>query len=305
MAGPLYDSPFKHDVLQGKVALITGGASGIGYEITRQLALHGSSVCIMGRRIDVLKAAVQSLVDDNKIAQNRVSYVQGDVRNAADCVNAVEHTAKTFNDGLDILVNCAAGNFLSPAEDLSPKGFRTVMEIDTIGTFNCCHAAFPYLKQSKRLPCIINITALLHQPATWYQVHASAAKAAIDSLTRSLALEWGEYGIRVNGIAPGPIAETTGMSKLAGGLSAKDHAQRTIPMQRWGLKLDIALAAVYLNSQAANWITGDTLIVDGGSVLYRPPVAPREAVRKFSRAAESSSKQVGLPSSNGQQKSKL
>jgi peroxisomal 2,4-dienoyl-CoA reductase len=299
-----YESPFKSDILQGKVALITGGASGIGYEITRQLALHGASVSIMGRRIDVLKAAVQSLVHDNNISESRVTYVQGDVRNSADCVNGVEHTVKTFNNGLDILVNCAAGNFLTPAEDLSPKGFKTVIEIDTIGTFNCSHAAFPYLKQSQRLPCIINISALLHKPATWYQVHASAAKAAVDSLTRSLALEWGEYGIRVNGIAPGPIAETTGMSKLAGGVKAEEHAKRTIPMQRWGVKQDIALACVYLNSQAANWITGDTLAVDGGNVLYRPPVADREVIRQFSRAAEKSSKQVGLPSST-QPKSKL
>jgi len=299
MSSSPYESPFKDNILQGKVALITGGASGIGYEITRQLALHGASVCITGRRIEVLKSAVESLRNDHGIADDRVAYVQGDVRNAQDCVKAVEHTVKQF-DGLDILVNCAAGNFLVAAEDLAPKGFKTVIEIDTIGTFNCSHAAFPYLKQSKKSPMIINITALLHKPATWFQVHASAAKAAIDSLTRSFALEWGEYGIRVCGVAPGPIAETTGMSKLGGGKRDADYA-KTIPLQRWGKKLDIALACVYLNSSAANWITGDTLVVDGGHVLWRPPVADRETIRKFSRAAEKSSKQVGLPSSKQQQ----
>jgi peroxisomal 2,4-dienoyl-CoA reductase len=156
----------------------------------------------MGRRIDVLKAAVESLIHDS-ISPSKVTYIQGDVRIAQDCMKAVEHTVKQFNTGLDILVNCAAGNFLAPAEDLSPKGFKTVIEIDTIGSFNASHAAFPYLKESKKSPMIINITALLQTPATYWQVHSSAAKAAVDSLTRSLALEWGEYGIRVCGVAPG------------------------------------------------------------------------------------------------------
>jgi len=151
---------------------------------------------------------------------------------------------------------------------------------------------------------IINITALLQTPATYWQVHSSAAKAAVDSLTRSLALEWGEYGIRVCGVAPGPIADTTGMAKLDAGRRGEERAQ-SIPLRRYGRKQDIALACVYLNSSAANWITGDTLIVDGGNVLYRPPIAGREEVRQWSRAAEKSSKQIGLPSSSKQIKSKI
>merc|ERR1712066_875148 len=115
---------------------------------------------------------------------------------------------------LDILINCAAGNFLAPAEQLSPNGFKTVMDIDTLGVFNMSRVAFEHLKASRFGGVITNITATLHYTATWYQSAPVAAKAAIDALTRNLALEWGDYGIRVNTVAPGPIADTPGFRKL-------------------------------------------------------------------------------------------
>lgn len=159
-----------------------------------------------------------------------------------DAQAAVSHCLETFGK-LDILVNCAAGNFLAPASTLSPKGFKTVMDIDAVGTFTMCRASFSALAKSPT-PVIVNISATLHHGkhhrcrthlstfllmhslltkvpsravpgATWLQVHASAAKAAVDSLTRSLALEWGQYGIRVVGVAPGPVEATAGMTKLA------------------------------------------------------------------------------------------
>lgn len=129
------------------------------------------------------------------------------MRKPDDCTAAVAACARQFH-GIHILVNCAAGNFLATAEELSVNGFKTVMDIDTVGTFMMCRAAFPHLKTAHG--AVINISATLHYGATWYQAHASAAKAAIDSLTRSLALEWGEFGIRVNGVAPGPIQDTAG-----------------------------------------------------------------------------------------------
>lgn len=132
---------------------------------------------------------------------------QCDVRKPDDCTAAVAACARQFN-GISILINCAAGNFLATAEELSVNGFKTVMDIDTVGTFMMCRAAFPHLRAARGT--VINISATLHYGATWYQAHASAAKAAIDSLTRSLALEWGEFGIRVNGVAPGPIQDTAG-----------------------------------------------------------------------------------------------
>ena len=131
------------------------------------------------------------------------------MRNFDKCEGVVKQAIEKYGK-IDILVNCAAGNFLCLAEDLSANAFKTVIEIDTIGTFNMSKASFGALAESKGL--VINITATLQYPMTWYQTHASAAKAAVDSLTRSLAVEWGDHSIRVVGIAPGPIANTEGSS---------------------------------------------------------------------------------------------
>jgi peroxisomal 2,4-dienoyl-CoA reductase len=139
--------------------------------------------------------------------------------------------------------------------------------------------------------CIINISMTLHYGATWYQAHASAAKAAIDSLTRSLALEWGRFGIRVLGIAPGPIANTPGMAKLSPGLSAQ--AAQAIPLGRMGSTWDVAMTAVFFCTAGAGYVTGDTLVVDGGEWLAKPALAPPEAISKLSRAAEAKSRALG------------
>ena len=136
-------------------------------------------------------------------------------------------TQSTTGDTLEILVNCAAGNFLVPAEAMSVNAFRTVLEIDTIGTFSTSRAAFPFLKNvalrhADRTASVVNISATLQYGATFWQAHASAAKSAIDSLTRSLAIEWGDSAIRCNGIAPGPIAGTGGLTKLSVGMGSED-----------------------------------------------------------------------------------
>ena len=171
---------------------------------------------------------------------------------------------------LDVLVNCAAGNFLAAAEQLTSNGFRTVMEIDAVGTFNMSRAAFGAL-QACGAGVVVNISATLHYGATWYQAHASAAKAAVDSLTRSTALEWGAYNIRVAGVAPGPIAGTAGIAKLAPGAAEEMTRlmEAHIPLRRMGRRWDIAMAAVYLASPAAAFLTGHVLVVDGGEWMYR------------------------------------
>lgn len=284
-------SPYQHDILAGKVALVTGGGSGIGFEITRQLGLHGAAVAISGRRENVLRDAVAALQREGI----RALGIQGDVRKADDCVRWAEDTVKHFGR-LDILVNCAAGNFLAAAEALSPNGFRTVMEIDTVGTFQMSRAAHPHLKQHGG-GVVVNISATLHYGATFYQVHVSAAKAGVDSLTRSLALEWGGDGIRVNGVAPGPIAGTAGMSKLMPGSSDEEReasAAAEIPLGRMGRKWDIAMGVLYLASPAAGFVSGHTLVVDGAAWMWRKPLLPRAAVLKASRAVESKSRTVGV-----------
>ncbi|KAM7256249.1 hypothetical protein ACFE04_011990 [Oxalis oulophora] len=293
-------SPFKEDILKGKVALLTGGGSGIGFEISLQLGKHGASIAIMGRRKHVLHSAVSALQHNGIPA----IAIEGDVRKKEDAVRALEATFQRFGR-LDILVNAAAGNFLIPAQDLSPNGFRTVLDIDAVGTFTMCHEALKYLKKgglgkdpSDKGGTILNISATLHYTATWYQIHVSAAKAAVDSTTRSLALEWGtDYDIRVNGIAPGPIEDTAGVSKLLP-KSIVDETMKE-PLYKFGEKWDIAMATIYLASDAGKYVNGTTLVVDGGMWLSKPRRMPKEAVKQLSRRVEKRSRDqpVGLPKS--------
>ncbi|CAM8888110.1 unnamed protein product [Rhodiola kirilowii] len=293
------ESPFKADALKGKVALVTGGGSGIGFEICTQFGKHGASIAIMGRRRNVLDSAVSAL---KELGIPAVGF-EGDVRKQEDAKRVVESTFQHFGK-LDILVNNAAGNFLASAEDLSPNGFRTVLDIDSVGTFTMCHEALKYLKKggpgrssSSSGGTILSISATLHYTASWYQIHVSAAKAAVDATTRNLALEWGtDYDIRVNGIAPGPIGETTGMSKLAPD-EITSKAREYMPLYKLGKKWDIAMAALYLASDAGKFINGTTLIVDGGLWLSRPRHLPKEQVKQLSRTVEKRSRTtlVGVP----------
>ncbi|MEC7985165.1 MAG: SDR family oxidoreductase [Myxococcota bacterium] len=254
-------SVFKDDILKGKVAFVTGGGSGICYGITQELMAHGADAAIMGRKADRLSAAAQRLSDDT----GRVCLpTPGDVREPEKVEAALQATLDRFGR-IDIVVNGAAGNFLAPAAALSYNGFKTVIAIDTLGTYNVSKAAFDkYLK--KNGGHILNISATLHYGATPLQTHAAAAKAAVDSMTRSLALEWGSLGIRVNAIAPGPIADTEGMARLAPP-KQKEKMIRGIPLRRFGKVKDIANAAVFLCSDAASYIHGEVLVVDGGSCV--------------------------------------
>eukprot|EP01098_Paradermamoeba_levis_P011446 TRINITY_DN489_c0_g1_i1.p1 TRINITY_DN489_c0_g1~~TRINITY_DN489_c0_g1_i1.p1 ORF type:complete len:300 (-),score=109.44 TRINITY_DN489_c0_g1_i1:114-974(-) len=263
------ESPFRPDVLKGQVVLITGGASGIGFAISKWLGRHGAKISIMGRRRNVLDQATQILNQEGIEAAG----FQGDVRKEEDGAAVVQQTLSLFGK-IDILVNCAAGNFLCSAEDLTPKGFRTVMEIDTIGSFIMCKAVLPFFKKAGK-GNIINITATLHYGATPLQLHAAAAKSAMDVMTRTLALEWGKFSVRVNGIAPGPIADTEGMSRLRGAAS-DDLIAEMIPLKRMGRVDDIGVAAVYLASGPSFFQSGDTMVVDGGASLYRKAAIPDE-----------------------------
>lgn len=276
-------SVFQPSACAGRVALVTGGGSGIGQEIAIKLAQYGARVAVMGRR----EAAVQETVEILQRQGLQAIFVTGDVRKDADAQRAVEQVVAAFGK-LDVLVNSAAGNFLAMAENLSANAFRTVLDIDAVGTFNMSHAAFPELRKAGDSR-IINISAMLHRPATWYQVHASAAKAAVDSVTRTLALEWGEFGVRVTGVAPGPIADTVGTKKLAGDVDGQDMNEffaKKVPVGRAGTKCDIAATVLFLASPAGSFISGDVLVVDGGSYLQREPAMPRETLSQWSKQME-------------------
>jgi len=189
--------------------------------------------------------------------------VPADVRDYAAVENAVAKATEHYGK-IDIVVNGAAGNFLCAANELSANGFGTVVDIDTKGTFNVCRAAFEELKRSQGQ--ILNISATLHYLATPMQIHVSAAKAGVDAITRNLSAEWGRHGIRVNGIAPGPIEDTEGMKRLLPE-AVKDKITKKIPLGRFGRIADIENAALFLCSDAASYINGVTLVVDGGHWL--------------------------------------
>lgn len=255
-------SIFKSDILEGQVAFITGGGSGIGKGIVRRFMEHGADVVIASRNREKLEAAAHEL---SAATGRRCLAVQADVREPEQVEAAIDFAVRELGR-LDILVNNAAGNFLSPAAALSYKGFATVHAIDTLGTFNVSKAAFLRWMRDHG-GCVINISATLHYSGTPLQVHAGTAKAAIDAMTRHLAVEWGPAGIRVNGIAPGPIADTEGMRRLAPAADVVNKLEKQIPLGRFGTTGEIADMALFLASTAAKWVTGATFVVDGGSWL--------------------------------------
>ena len=198
-----------------------------------------------------------------KEAGGEALSVAADVRDFAQVERAIATTLSRFGR-IDIVVNGAAGNFLCPAAELSPNGFGTVVDIDLKGTFNVCRATFEELK--KRRGQILNISATLHYLGTPLQLHVSAAKAGVDALTRNLAVEWGAFGIRVNAIAPGPIEDTEGMKRLVPP-QVKERLRRNVPLGRFGRIRDIEQCALFLCSDAASFISGAVIVVDGGHWL--------------------------------------
>ena len=247
---------FQPNLLENRVALVTGGGTGICRGIALAFAAHGCDVAITSRKLEHLEPTA----DELRTRGVRAIAKAADVRDPA-AVNEVVSAIAAELGRIDILINGAAGNFICLAENLSPNGFGTVVDIDLKGTFNMSRAALPHLKAQGG--SVVNISATLPYLGTMGQAHASAAKAGVDSLTRTLAVEWGPYGIRVNGIAPGPIEGTEGVRRLTNERS-RESAQRLNPLGRMGTVDDIANAALYLCSDAASFVNGVTLVVDGG-----------------------------------------
>ncbi len=250
---------FAGDILQGKVAFVTGGGTGITGGIARAFARHGAKLAITSRKEENL-APQQKYIEENG---GECLSVAADVRDFEAVQNAIAKTVAHYGQ-IDIVVNGAAGNFLCAADQLSANGFGTVVDIDTKGTFNVCRASFEELKKSGGQ--ILNISATLHYLATPMQIHVSAAKAGVDAITRNLSAEWGRHGIRVNGIAPGPIEDTEGMKRLLPE-ALKEKITKKIPLGRFGRIADIENAALFLTSGGASYINGVTLVVDGGQWL--------------------------------------
>jgi peroxisomal 2,4-dienoyl-CoA reductase len=247
---------FAPNLLAGKAALVTGGGTGICRGIAQAFARAGADVAITSRRREHLEPAAAEL----ESLGVRALAVSGDVRDPAAVDVVLARTIEAFGR-LDIVVNGAAGNFICLAENLTPNGFGAVVDIDLKGTFNVARAAYPHLK--RRGGAVLNVSATLQLIGTVGQAHASAAKAGVDALTRALAVEWGPSGVRVNGVAPGPVDGTEGVRRLTSEASRRRIAEEC-PLGRMATIDEISQAALFLCSDAASFVTGVTLVVDGG-----------------------------------------
>jgi NAD(P)-dependent dehydrogenase (short-subunit alcohol dehydrogenase family) len=247
-------------ILEGKVAFIAGGSSGINLGVAFGLAAAGARLGLISRSPERIEAAAAELRD----AGYEAIGIAANVRdfNAVDA--ALQQTRDTYGE-IDIVLSGAAGNFLAPAKELSANGFKTIVDIDLLGTFNVFRASYPYLR--KPGASLIAITAAQAIQPMKNQVHACAAKAGINMVTKCMAMEWGPEGIRVNGISPGPIADTEGMRRLTPTPEIAEAYRRTIPLGIYGEKSDIANLAVYLSSDKGRYITGAIIDCDGGSIL--------------------------------------
>lgn len=241
----------------GKRVFVFGGTSGINLGIARCFAAAGAQVSVASRSQEKVDAAVEEL---NALTEGSSGYAL-DVRD----VDAVQEALASYgNDkgSIDILVSGAAGNFPAFAKDLSPNGFKSVVDIDLLGSFHVLRSAFEYL--TKPGASVINISAPQAFVAMPMQSHVCAAKAGVDMLTRTLALEWGPMGIRINSIAPGPIADTEGMKRLAPSEALVKQTMKSVPLQRFGTADEIGQAAMFLSSASAQYVNGVVLPVDGG-----------------------------------------
>ena len=241
----------------GGNVFVFGGTSGINLGIARCFASAGARVAVASRSQEKVDAAVEGL---KSLGSDARGYAL-DVRDAEAIQSALaDYHAATGN--IDVLVSGAAGNFPALANDMSPNGFKSVVDIDLLGSFHVLRSAFQYLK--KPGASVINISAPQAFVAMPMQSHVCAAKAGVDMLTRTLALEWGPFGIRINSIAPGPIADTEGMRRLAPNEAVANQYKKSVPLQRFGSAEEIGQAAMFLSSDAAQYISGVVLPVDGG-----------------------------------------
>ena len=258
-------SIFQPNLLVGKAALVTGGGSGIGQRIAERFAEFGAKVMLVGRKQEKLDAAAAAIRSQGGTVATHAT----DVRDYAGMEAAFRSARDQFGE-IDIVLCGAAGNFPSPVLGMSANGFKAVIDIDLIGTFNTCRAGYEHLR--KPGASVIAISASHAFQPIAYQAHVCAGKAGVDLLMKTLAIEWGPAGVRCNCITPGPTADTEGMRRLAPTEERRKAVESSIPLRRYGTKDELADLALFLCSAAANYITGGIYLCDGGSSLARSSI---------------------------------
>ncbi len=251
---------FREKVLAGKAAIITGGGSGINFAIARRYAEHGAKVALIGRTKQTLDDAAAEIRKKGGTASGHPA----DVRDYDALAGAIK-AARDEHGEIDLVVCGAAGNFPAPALGMSANAFKSVVDIDLLGTFNTCRAVFEHLRRPGA--SIISISAMQAFTPTPMQAHVCAAKAGVDMLTKCLAIEWGPQGVRINSIAPGAVDDTEGMKRLAPTPEIRQAFTRTVPLGRFATKDEIADLALFLSSEAAGYINGAVVVCDGGHSL--------------------------------------
>jgi NAD(P)-dependent dehydrogenase (short-subunit alcohol dehydrogenase family) len=251
---------FRPHLLAGRVAFVTGGGSGIGQRMAERFAEHGAKVVLAGRKQEKLDAAAAAIRSTGGVAETAAL----DVRDYAAVETGLQRTRDTLGE-IDILLCAAAGNFPAPVTGMSANGFKAVIDIDLLGTFNTCRAAFEFLR--KPGASIVSISAAHAQMPIANQAHVCAAKAGIELLMKTLAIEWGPLGIRANCITPGPTDDTEGMRRLAPTDEDRRRVERRVPLGRFGTKDELADLALFLCSSSASYITGAIFNCDGGTAL--------------------------------------
>ncbi|MCP5082712.1 MAG: SDR family oxidoreductase [Alphaproteobacteria bacterium] len=245
----------------GKTVFISGGTSGINLGIAQGFAAAGAKVFVISRSQDKVDAAVSSILAAGAEGADGRST---DVRDHDTVKSAFQACAERFGE-IDVLISGAAGNFPAMANQISSNGFRSVLEIDVLGTHHVMTAAYPHLK--KPGASVINISAPQALVPMAAQIHVCAAKAGVDMITKVLALEWGPEGIRINSVIPGPIENTEGMRRLAPGEDDMDRVSNSVPLRRNGQAEDIAHMCMFLSSEQASYVNGTIVPVDGGWYL--------------------------------------
>lgn len=251
---------FRDHLLQSQTAFVTGGGSGINLRIAERFAQHGARVALMGRTQEKLDRAAAGIQSAGGMAMG----IAGDVRRYDAVRSALAKTHEAWGE-IDILLCGAAGNFPATVLGMSANGFKAVVDIDLLGTFNTCRAAFEFLRKPGAR--VLSISATHAFTPIPLQSHVCAAKAGVDMFSKTLAIEWASAGIRVNVISPGPVDDTEGMRRLAPTEELRRKIMDNVPLRRFATRDEIADLALFLCSPAAAYITGAVCVCDGGTSL--------------------------------------